>query len=125
VCTRQGSRRLASVNSREERIAQNEAMYRAVNRHIEHVAEETGDGPSDELKLICECGQPSCQAMVTLTIAEYDEIHGQRDRFAVVPGHQDPAIERVVRETPTFVVVDKFGQAERVAEGEEDREGTD
>ena len=116
---------LASVNSREERIAQNEAMYRAVNRHIEHVAEETGDGPSDELKLICECGQPGCEAMLTPTIADYDEIHQQRDRFAVVPGHQDPVIERIVLETPTFVVVDKFGEAERVAEREEDREATD
>ena len=112
------------MDSREERVARNEAMYRAVNREIEQVAEETDDGPSDELNVICECGQPDCRATLTLTIADYDEIHRQRDRFAVQPGHQDPKIERIVRETATFVVVDKFGEAERIAESQEDREGT-
>jgi hypothetical protein len=112
------------VNAREERVARNEAMYRTVNREIEYVAKQLGDGPTDELQLICECGQPDCTATLTLTIANYDDIHRERDRFAVAPGHQNPDLERVVKETDGFVVVDKFGAAEAAAEAEEEREGT-
>jgi hypothetical protein len=112
------------VNARGERVAQNEAMYRTVNREIEHAAEQLGDDPSDELQLICECGQPSCSSTLTMTIAEYDDVHRQRDRFAVVPGHQDPDLEGVVKESDRFVVVDKFGAAEAAAIAEEERQGT-
>ena len=99
-------------------------MYRTVNREIEYAAQQLGDGPSDQLQLICECGQPDCTATLTLTIADYDNVHRQRDRFAVAPGHVNPALEHVVKETDDFVVVDKFGAAEAVAEAEEEREGT-
>jgi hypothetical protein len=112
------------MNPREERVAQNEAMFRTVNRELEYAAEQLGDGPADELQLICECGQSGCTATLTLTIADYDDVHRQRDRFAVAPGHEDPALERVVRQTDDYVVVDKFGEAEAVAEAEEEREGT-
>ena len=105
-------------------MARNEAMYRTVNRELEYAAEQLGDAPTDELEVICECGRPSCTATLTLTIADYDDVHRQRDRFAVAPGHQDPTLERVVKETDAFVVVDKFGAAEAVAEAEEEREGT-
>src|ERR671935_1492589 len=104
------------MDSREERVARNEAMFRAVNREIEHAAEELGEGPSNELELICECGQPNCNATVVLTIADYDEIHRQPDRFAVAPGHEDRAIEHIVKATDGYLIVDKFGDAEAAAE---------
>jgi hypothetical protein len=112
------------VNAREERVARNEAMYRTVNREIEYAAQQLGDGPTDELQLICECGQADCTATLTLTIEDYDNVHRQRDRFAVAPGHENPDLERIVKETDGYVVVDKFGAAEDVAEAEEEREGT-
>ena len=99
-------------------------MYRTVNREIESAAEQLGDGPTDQLELICECGQPDCTATLTLTIADYDDVHRQRDRFAVAPGHANPALEHIVRETDQYAVVDKFGAAEATAEAEEKREGT-
>jgi hypothetical protein len=112
------------VNARDERVAQNEAMYRTVNREIEYAALQLGDEPTDELEVVCECGEPSCTATLRLTIAEYDDVHRERDRFAVAPGHENPALECVVKTTNDFVVVDKFGAAEAVAEAEERREGT-
>jgi hypothetical protein len=112
------------VDARDERVAKNEAMYRTVNREIEYAALQLGDKPTDELELVCECGEPGCTATLTLTIAEYDEVHSERDRFAVAPGHENPELERVVERTDRFVVVDKFGAAEDVAEAEERREGT-
>ena len=91
-------------------------MYRSVNRELEHASEEHGDGPDDELEVLCECGQDGCSDTVSLTIAEYDEVHQQRDRFVVAKGHEDSSIERVVRESDGYVVVDKFGEAEEIAE---------
>jgi hypothetical protein len=113
------------VDAREDRVARNEAMYRTVNREIEYVARQLGDGPTDEIEVVCECGEPSCTETLTLTIADYDEVHRQRDRFAVAPGHENPALEHVVKQTGGFVIVDKFGSAEEAAEAEERREGTD
>ena len=113
------------MDARHERVARNEAVYRAVNREIEHTSEEFGEGPQDRIEALCECGQDGCSATIEITIAEYDEVHRQRDRFVVAPGHEDGKIEGIVKRTERYVVVDKFGEAEAVAEAEERREGTD
>jgi hypothetical protein len=99
-------------------------MYRAVNREIEQVSEELGEGQHDRLEVLCECGQDGCSETLDLTVAEYDDAHAQRDRFVVAPGHEDEQIEHVVTRTERYLVVDKFGEAERVAEAEERRDGT-
>jgi hypothetical protein len=113
------------MDARHERVAKNEAMHRAVNREIEHASEHLGDGPQDRLEALCECGEDGCSGTIDLTLAEYDEAHQQRDRFIVAPGHEDVQIEGVVTRTERYLVVDKFGEAEAVAEKEERREGTE
>jgi hypothetical protein len=118
-------RRLPHVDTRPDRVARNEAMYRAVNREIEQASEQTGRGGDDQLEVLCECGEDGCSSTLALTITEYDQTHRQRDRFVVAPGHEDPEIERIVTRNEHYLVVDKFGEAERVAEAEERREGTD
>jgi hypothetical protein len=40
-------------------------------------------------------------------------VRGDNDRFAVVPGHENPEIERVVERHERYVVVDKLPDAER------------
>jgi hypothetical protein len=113
------------VEAREERVARNEAMYRTVNRELEYAAQQLGEGAGDELEIICECGESGCKTTLTMTIAEYDDVHRQRDRFAVAPGHENPTLEGVVKRTDAYVVVDKYGPAETIAETEERREGTE
>jgi hypothetical protein len=112
------------VDSREKRVAKNEAMHRAVNREIENAAEDLGEREKDTIEVLCECGRPGCTSLLALTIGDYDRVHGQRDRFIVARGHVDPKLEQVVEEADEYVVVDKFGQAEAIAEAEERREGT-
>jgi hypothetical protein len=112
------------VDARQERVSRNEAVYRSVNLQMERVSEELGGGPDDRLEILCECGQDGCDATVDVTQAEYDEAHEQRDRFMIAPGHENEDIERVVKRTLRYLVVDKFGDAERVAEAEERREGS-
>jgi hypothetical protein len=113
------------MDDQHERIAKNEAMYRSVNREIEQTSEQLGEGPQARIDALCECGKESCSETIELTIAEYDEAHGQSDRFVVKPGHEDEQIERVVTRTEHYLIVAKFGEAEEIAEEEERREGTD
>jgi hypothetical protein len=112
------------VDARQERVSRNEAMYRSVNLEVERAGEEVGEGPQDRLEILCECGEDGCNVTLDVTHAEYDEAHKERDRFMVAPGHEDEQIEHVVKRTPGYLLVDKFGDAERVAEAEERREGS-
>ena len=107
------------MDERQERIAKNETMFRAANREIEQAHKEVSGGTDEVLEVLCECGRPGCSGMITMTAADYDSIHSQDDRFVVLPGHASPELERVVEERAGFLVVDKFGEAEDIAEGEE------
>ena len=104
------------MDERQERIAKNETVFRAANREIEHGGEEEGGGPDRVIEVLCECGREGCSGVITLTVADYDGVHTQRDRFVVVPGHETTEIENVVEERDGYFVVDKFGEAEDIVE---------
>jgi hypothetical protein len=50
-------------------------------------------------------------------VAEYEAVRGEGKRFAVMPGHEDDSVERVVQRERAFLVVEKIGEA-----GEESEE---
>jgi hypothetical protein len=91
-------------------------VYRETNLEIARVEQEGGGAADGVLEIICECGRDPCNAVITLTVSEYDNVHSQKDRFVVVPGHQTEEIERVVDDRDAYLVVDKFGEAEEIAE---------
>ncbi len=101
------------MDERAGRQAKNEALLRAVNREIENASEQLGDR---DLEVVCECGQQTCGGLIYVTADIYDGVHRERDRFLVLPGHENPEIERVVEATDQYVVVDKFGEAEDIVE---------
>ncbi|HET7855033.1 MAG TPA: hypothetical protein VFL41_01105 [Gaiellaceae bacterium] len=76
------------------------------------------DGSATRLEVLCECGRDECDVVLTLTLAEFEEIHSKSDRFLVLYGHNTPEIETVVEERDGYLVVDKFGEAEEIAEEE-------
>ena len=47
-----------------------------------------------------------------MTLAEYDHVRAQDDRFALVPGHETDGLEHVVGRNERCVVVDKVDEAE-------------
>jgi hypothetical protein len=106
------------MDERDERIAKNETVFRAANREIEQADQEQGAGPDQLIEVLCECGRQGCGGVITLTIADYDGVHSQADRFVVLRGHEDMEIEKVVEERTGYLVVDKFGEAEEIVEGE-------
>jgi hypothetical protein len=51
-----------------------------------------------------------------MTLAEYERARSQRDRFAVVPGHESDEIEDVVEREEEYVIVDKRDAVEHLVE---------
>jgi hypothetical protein len=108
------------MDERQERIAKNETVFRAANREIEHGGEQEGGRADQVIEVLCECGRQGCSGVITMTVADYDASHVQEDRFVVVPGHESTDIENVVEERDGYLVVDKFGEAEDIAEEQRD-----
>ena len=106
------------MDSRLEQKARNEALLREVNERIEQIDKEveTSGRAQEEthFELLCECGSAdgACDSLVEMTIAEYEAVRTQDDRFVLFPGHETPGLERVVQENDRFVVVDKVASAE-------------
>jgi hypothetical protein len=101
------------MDARQERSAKNEALLREVNDRIREVGERLQVLPDgDTLDFRCECGRLDCESYVSMTATEYQRVRSDNDRFAVVPGHEDHEIERVMEQTERYAVVDKRPKAE-------------
>jgi len=92
-----------------ERAARNEEVFRGVNERIEDGAEQ--HGVSAALPFHCECGRATCFETIEISPARYEAIIQERYHFVVLPGHEEPRIERVVETEPDFLVVEKTGEA--------------
>ena len=92
-----------------ERAARNEEIFRGVNARIEEGAEQ--HHVAGTLPFHCECDRTSCLDTIEIPPRDYAAIMHERYRFVVIPGHEEPAIERVVATTSTYVVVEKIGEA--------------
>ena len=107
---------------REERAAHNEAVTREINEGIERGHE--GASRTEQVRMLCECGQDHCDRVIAMSVAEFEEIREDPRQFAVIPEHVIVEIEFVVRETDRFTVVQKReGIPAQVAEEEEDTPG--
>jgi hypothetical protein len=99
------------MSSREERRAQNEAIFRAGNEAIKKNARNS----KPILPLICECGTTECLERIELTPAEFEAARSHPAHFVLALGHQDET-EFVVDEFDSFSVVEKTGAGRSVVE---------
>lgn len=98
------------MDAREKRLARNEAVFREVNERSRELS-ETWDDNESTFQIVCECCDASCVEAIDVTPGEYGGVRSRPTRFLVVPGHQEPTVERLVVESPRFVVVEKTGEA--------------
>ena len=84
----------------------NEAYFRQWN---ERVTEQVAEMATRQRSVYCECSSLECTGRITLTPAEYEEIHEDPRQFIVIPGHVALDIESSVLETNNFEVVRKRG----------------
>jgi hypothetical protein len=102
------------LDTRQQRIAKNEALFRQVNERIEELNQKLAEGSFSDF--LCECGDDDCTAPVSMTIAEYEDVRSKPTRFVIAIGHEIIDVERVVETNERFSVVEKFaGEAERIA----------
>jgi hypothetical protein len=104
-------RTIGNVSSREEAVGKNEAVFREVNERIRELTML-----DDDAEFLCECGDPTCVQPITLRLDEYEAVRDEATHFLIVPGHDLPDLESVVRENDRYAVVRKHaGAASEIA----------
>ena len=96
------------------RLAQNEDFFREVNEKISEKAESHGLD-SHRYEFFCECSDASCMERVSITLLEYEYIRSEPTRFVVKKNHVVREIEHIVETVPDHMVIEKHGEAGRIA----------
>ena len=112
------------MDERERRLAENEALFRAVNERIEERAVALGDD-GHVYEFFCECSNPECTFRIRATLVEYERVRADPARFVVKPGHDLPEVERVVVRDDAYWVVEKEDEAAEHAARLDPRSGAD
>jgi hypothetical protein len=108
------------VDSREERLAKNEILFREINERIESLAHTQGE--DDHIfQFICECSNGDCTLRLPLTLAVYEVTRADPAAFIVAPGHDLPEIEEIRERGDGYQVVRKTGAAAALAREENPR----
>jgi len=105
-------------DTREERLAKNEAFFRRSNELLVQDAARAGSSLTD---IICECSSLGCLKRLDVTLEEYEHVRSDSNWFLVAKGHEDPSIEEVVEQHPEYVVVEKHIGGAGVARAEDPR----
>jgi hypothetical protein len=94
-------RKIERMDSRTERVVKNEAVFREVNERINEVVRDA------TAEYHCECGHATCTETIPMTVADYEDMRTDSTCFAVLPGHEIPDLEDVVKRSDGFFVVRK------------------
>jgi hypothetical protein len=105
----------AANEERQARAARNQSMFRAVNERLRDVNEALAT-VSETFVIACECADTNCVETIELQPEDYRDVRTNGRRFLVRAGHVYPDVERVVKETDAYVVVEKVATAGQVAE---------
>ncbi len=107
---------------RNERIADNETLFRAANERMAKWPEvEQAATRGEMVAFLCECGYIDCSERVELTGDEYEAVRANSARFAVLPGHELPEAERVVDDHGSYLVVEKHEDVRDIVEATDPR----
>jgi len=109
-----------AIEELQRKAAHNQALFRDVNERIRQISD--GGVPEGEpMGFICECADQECTQVIDLTLEEYEAARRVPTRFPIAVGHEVPDVERVVERSERYAIVEKFGEAGRMA-AELDRE---
>ncbi len=95
------------------KVGRKEALFREVNEEVRDLADHAGPAP-EQIGFVCECSDEGCSERVQVPLAVYEETRSHARRFIVAPGHEGP-YEHVVTRATGYVIVEKDGEAARVA----------
>lgn len=105
------------MEKREERVAENEVIFRRANEEIEEVAEKLDESLTVRLiPFLCECADRRCTQIIRLLLREYEDVRASPRRFVIVSGHEMTLEdEQVIARSDRFTIVEKVGEGGRVA----------
>jgi hypothetical protein len=96
----------------EQRRAQNEAAFRAINERIASLGHRYG---AETVDVVCECSDTECTQRITLPANVYERARAEPTYFLIVPGHETAGIERIVERAERYAIVAKGGEAAEIA----------
>jgi hypothetical protein len=105
----------STQHEREVRAARNQALFRAVNEQM-RTMNEAFASVTRTFAIAGECADTNCIKTLEIAPDEYAEVRANPRHFAVLPGHVYPDVERVIRESEQYVVVEKVAESADVAE---------
>ncbi len=99
----------------QKQVGRNEDAARTANEAISVEGERSHIQGHEALAVLCECGDRTCHEPLTMTVDEYEEIRSAPDHFAVLAGHEILEAEQVISRRDTYLIVQKYGDAGKVA----------
>jgi hypothetical protein len=89
-----------------EWLIENQQTVRSANERLQAVA--VGVVPADQLvPFLCECADGTCLGRVDMKVADYDEIHADRNRYSILHDHELAKGEAVIEERALFDIASK------------------
>jgi hypothetical protein len=86
-----------------------QALRREVNEEISDVSVRLHIAESETMDVMCECAHAACTDLISIPLAEYEQVRGFATHFFVKAGHEVSKNERVVSENAGYMVVEKLG----------------
>ncbi len=101
-----------------DKVARNNAAFRDANDEIAAVAVEQGLDDGRGVPFICECSDPGCSKVVSLTLAAYRHVRDNPRQFVHAPGHEEKiaGAVKLVEDHTHYVVIEKVGRAGEIVE---------
>jgi hypothetical protein len=109
------------ATDREERLARNEAVFRAANERMADWEELHATG--DRESYFCECADPDCREKVSLHKADYERVRSDPHRFFIVEGHEVPEVETLIERNDGWSVIEKNPEVSEIVEKYNPRAG--
>jgi len=109
------------AQSREERLARNEASFRSLNDSLGAHVHERLSGSGSKPGFVCECGNADCDDVIQVKLSAYEEVRRDPCLFLLRPGHELPDVEDVVERNDLYVVVRKHDEVRDVVRATDPR----
>lgn len=88
-------------------MEQNERNFRDANERLHELAEGAGVEDAQLVPFLCECADETCLGRIGITLDRFAEIHVDRNRFVILPGHLRIATEEIIEVTEYYEVTEK------------------
>jgi hypothetical protein len=93
-----------------------------VNEHAERLgADWRAEG--EPTSFVCECADAGCTETIAVPPEIYEDVRSHPRRFLIRVGHEHGELETIVARTDEYEIVEKTGDAGRIAEQTDPRGG--